>query len=173
MAKRITASFEIEVHAPVGEVWRVLAEDFAAIGDWSSGVKSSTGSGPSVNGSQCSERACEIAAAGFSDTRERILEYSPKELIRYELYDGLPGFVTKATNSWYFRDSDGRTHIKGQTDMQVKGLAGTLMSGLMRKNLTRVLGEMATEAKHFIETGTVHPKKLKLIKKLSRRRRKM
>ena len=169
MARHITATTEITIDAPLDRVWTVMAEDFAGIGKWSSGVKRSTGSGPSMNGSACTERACEIAAMGFSDTKERIVEFTPRDRIRYELYDGLPGFVIQAINGWHFEAVEGGARVRGQTDMDVKGPIGLMMGGFMKKNLTRVLGEMAEEAKHYIETGQVHPRKAKLNAKQARK----
>ena len=162
----VLARSQITIDASVDRVWQVLAEDFAAIGKWSSGVDYSEGSGKGINGSKHTERACKISAVGFSDTKERILQYDHNRTLRYSLYHGLPGFVTSAENTWTLEEiSSNTTHIVGQTEMHVKGIMGFLFRGLMRSNLDRVLAEMAEEVKYFIEKGRPHPKKLKAIAK--------
>ncbi len=172
MVKQITATSQATVDAPLEQVWAVMAQDFAGIEKWSSGVNASVGSAPPVNGSDHGERACKIAAAGFSDTKERIIEFEPMSRIRYSLYDGLPGFVQNAINGWHFSEENGRTHVRGQTDMEIKGIMGVLMGGFMKKNLTRVLSEMAEEAKHYIEHGEPHPRKKKAMAKFAKKQRK-
>ena len=168
----VLAQSEIMINASIDKVWQVLAEDFAEIGKWSSDVDYSEGSGEGINGSKCLERACKISAVGFSNTKERILQYDRNQAIRYSLYDGLPGFVTNAENTWTFREVNSNvTRITGQTEMQVKGIMGFLFRGMMKKNLDRVLAEMAEEVKHYIETGKPHPKKIKAIAKYNRKSR--
>lgn len=165
---------EITINAPIDAVWKVLAEEFSDIGDWSSGVDVSEGSGEGVNGSKYSERACQISAVGFSDTKERILQYERNNLIRYSLYEGLPGFVANAENTWTFFEDGEHTHVVGQTVMQVKGVMGCLFRSLMKHNLNKALASMAEESKHYIETGYPHPKKVrakaKFAKKQARKR---
>ncbi|MDJ0570648.1 MAG: hypothetical protein QNJ53_16605, partial [Pleurocapsa sp. MO_192.B19] len=103
-------------------------------------------------------------AAGFSDTKERILQYDKNQIIRYSLYHGLPGFVTSAENTWtLYEVNSSITQIVGQTEIHVKGIMGFLFRGMMRSNLNRVLAEMAEEVKHYIEHGTPHRQKMKAI----------
>ena len=166
----VLARSQITINAPVGKVWQVLAEDFAAIGKWSSGVDYSEGSGAGINGSKHTERACKISAVGFSDTKERILQYDKNRTLRYSLYHGLPGFVISAENTWTLEEiNSNTTRIVGQTEMHVKGVMGFLFRGMMRNNLNRVLAEMAEEVKHYIENGTPHPHKLKAIAKYEKK----
>jgi uncharacterized protein YndB with AHSA1/START domain len=159
----IIAQSEITINASVDAVWQLFAEEFAQIGKWSSGVNHSVGAGANIGNSEYSERACEINAVGFSDTKERMLQYDEKQLLRYSLYQGLPGFVTNAENTWTFQKTAGGTQVFGKTEMQVKGIMGFLFQGVMKQNLKRVLGQMAAEAKYYIENGQPHPDKIKAI----------
>lgn len=166
----VLARSEITLNAPIAKVWQMLAEDFAEIGKWSSGVDYSEGLGEGINGSKYAERACKISAAGFSDTKERILQYDKNRTLRYSLYHGLPGFVISAENTWmFYKVNDVTTRIVGQTEMHVKGIMGFLFRGMMRSNLNRVLAEMAEEVKYYIENGTPHPQKIKAIAKYKKK----
>lgn len=166
----VLARTQITINAPVQGVWQVLAEDFAAIGKWSSGVDYSEGSGEGINGSKHTERACKISAMGFSDTKERILQYDKNRTLRYSLYHGLPGFVISAENTWTLEELDSHTtRVIGQTKMYVKGVMGFVFRGMMRNNLNRVLAEMAEEVKYYIEYGKPHPQKIKAIAKYEKK----
>lgn len=163
----ICAQSSIEIGADIDRVWRTIAEDFDAIGQWSTSVVASKAIlvEDGAENAPVGGRFCEIAAAGFSDTSEKILEFQPKEYISYELFEGLPGFVVEAINSWTLTDADGRTKLEGRTDMRVKGLMGRLMAGFMKRALLKALNGMSHEVKVFIETGQPVPKKLKMLAK--------
>lgn len=167
--RHIAGSAHAIIAAPLERVWASLAQDFAEIGRWSSGVKRSvplTDQSKRVDAAPVAGRFCEIAAAGFSDTHERIVSFKPMQEFSYELYKGLPGFVAGAVNTWRFSPVSDGTRLEGRTDMIVTGLMGTLMGGMMRGSLNAALASMAGEAKYLLETGALHPNKLRLMRKL-------
>ena len=53
---------------------------------------------------------------------------------------------------------DARSQVM-QATMGVQGLMGWFMKGLMRRNMGKLLSEALEELKHFVETGTPHPRK--------------
>ena len=167
----ITASFEIMIDAPIDTVWQVLAMDYAKIEKWASGVSSSVGSGKSLNGSTCSERSCEITAAGFNDTKEKILRFDPDNYyLEYDLYHGLPGFVRYSVNKDRLEERNGKTLWISDNEMRVGGFIGATMKGLMRKNLGKVLQYKGEELKHYIEKGRPHQRKLEVMAKLEKKK---
>ncbi len=174
----VVATAETVINAPINDVWAVLAEDWAGIGKWSSGVSHSQGFGEPIGGSDYTIRACEITAAGFDDTKEQILEYDAENhLIRYELADGLPGFVKDAINVWTLEETADGTLIKGKTTMRATGIMGGMMKGIMKGATRKALESMARELKHYVETGELHPDKIasneKVAKKDARMRKKV
>ncbi|MEM9615752.1 MAG: SRPBCC family protein [Actinomycetota bacterium] len=158
--RTITAESTTVVDAPVAAVWRLIVEQFADIDQWSSGVNRSQGTAPGADG-QAGERACEIAAAGFQDTSERVVETVPRTRFRYELYDGLPGFVVGAENTWTFAPEGSGTRLTGRTEMRIEGIMGLLGGRPMRRSSRKALDSMTREAKYMIEHGRPHPDKVK------------
>ncbi|WP_422858877.1 SRPBCC family protein [Flagellimonas sp. S174] len=166
----VVATAETIINAPIDEVWAVLAEDWAAIGKWSSGVSHSQGFGAPIGGSEYSVRACEITAAGFDDTKEEILEYDGDDyLITYQLADGLPGFVKDAINVWTLEETPGGTLIKGKTTMRATGVMGFMMKGMMKGATRKTLESMARELKYYVETGELHPDKIESNAKVAKK----
>ncbi len=169
----VNAASEISINASAEKIWQVLAVEFGDIGKWASGVDASEGSGDSINGSTCSERACKISATGFSDTKERITIYDKKGyLLRYTLFHGLPGFVKDAYNTWQLiPKTDSETLVKAHTEMRATGIMGTLMKGFMTRSTQKVLVAMCEELKHYVENGEPHPNKVKAIAKYHRKKK--
>ena len=170
----VVATTQEVIHAPIEKVWAILAEDWAGIGKWSSGVSHSQGFGEPIGGSAFSIRACEITAVGFDDTKEEILEFDMENhLIRYQLSDGLPGFVKDAINVWTLKETANGTLIKGKTTMRATGTLGWMMKGIMKRATRKALESMATELKYYVETGKLHPNKVASNEKIGKKDLKM
>ena len=98
---------------------------------------------------------------------EQILVFDKEHLtLSYRLYNGLPGFVTEAVNTWQLFEASNGTHLTARTDMHTKGLMGCLLSPMMKSSLKSALESMAEELKYYVDTGEPHPKKKKALKKL-------
>ena len=167
----IKASYEILIDAPIDSVWQALAVDYAGIGKWASGVNhvvESSGYGITA------KRYCEISAAGFNDTKERVLKFEPENYyFEYELYEGLPGFVRYSINKDRLVEKDGKTLWISKNEMRVGGFMGLTMKWMMRGSLKTVLKNKGEELKHFIEIGKPHPRKVKIIQKKEKKDAKM
>ncbi|WP_437439846.1 SRPBCC family protein [Eudoraea algarum] len=163
----LQASYEIEIDAPIETVWNALAVDYGGIGKWASGVNhvvEFSGEGGDA------KRFCSISAAGFNDTRERVIKWEPENYyFEYELYEGLPGFVRYSINKDKLTPKGDKTIWTSYNDMRVGGFMGLTMKWMMRKQLTKVLQNKAEELKHFVETGEPHPRKVEIMgKKVSK-----
>ena len=170
----VSATASIFIDAPKEKVWEVLADDFAGIGKWASNVSHSQGFGPQIGGSPYNIRACEITAAGFDDTKEEILEYNADDFVlKYELSDGLPGFVKDALNTWTLEEQNGGTLLSGHTTMQATGVMGFMMNGLMKGATRKALENMCRELKYYVETGEPHPDKVAATEKEAKQHKKM
>ena len=157
-APNVTGRYQIMIDAPIDTVWKALAEDFGGIGKWASGVNhvvSHSGYGITAT------RFCEINAAGFNDTKERVIRFEPENYyFEYDLYEGLPGFVDYSINKEKLEERNGQTYWVTTNDMRVGGFFGLTMKGYMSKKLADVLEAKAHELKYFIETGRQHKNKL-------------
>ncbi|WP_374957560.1 SRPBCC family protein [Gilvibacter sp.] len=159
----IKATYQIEIDAPIDEVWDALAVDYGGIGKWASGVNhvvEFSGEGADA------KRFCSISAAGFNDTREKVIKWDPENYyFEYELYEGLPGFVRYSINKDKLTPKGNKTIWTSYNDMRVGGFMGLTMKWMMRKQLTKVLQNKAEELKHFVETGEAHPRKVEIMEK--------
>jgi len=159
----VTGTYQVLIDAPIDTVWKALAVDYGGIGKWASGVNHVvTFSGQGIT----AKRFCEISAAGFNDTKERIVKYEPENYyFEYELYEGLPGMVDYSINKDQLEDKGGKTLWTSANEMRVGGFFGLTMKGLMTKKLADVLENKGQELKHYLETGTPHPTKVKMMQK--------
>ena len=169
----VYATSKIIIKATPDKVWKILAEDFGEISKWASGVNASEGFGESIQGSSCSERACEISATGFSDTKERITVFDKEShTLQYTLFHGLPGFVKDAFNTWELSPTNkSTTMITATTEMRATGIMGRLMKGFMTRSTQKVLDAMCEELKFYIENGKPHPRKQQAIEKYNRKKK--
>ncbi len=166
----VISTVDIFIDATPDKVWEILAEDFAGIGKWSSGVSHSEGFGNPIGDSPHSIRACEITAAGFDDTKEEILEFDEQNYtLRYSLFDGLPGFVKDAENTWRLTAQGAGTQVSAKTVMRATGPMGFMMRGIMKGATQKALSSMAEEVKYYIEQGKPHPNKVASKEKLGRK----
>ena len=167
----VTARYEVLIDAPIDTVWQALAVDYGGIGKWASGVNhvvESSGEGLAAY------RSCEISAAGFNDTKEKIIRYEPeKYYFEYDLYEGLPSMVDYSVNKDKLEEKEGKTLWTSYNEMRVSGFFGLTMKGFMSKKLEDVLENKAHELKHYIETGKPHPNKATAIRKKEEKDAKM
>ena len=157
---------QLTINAPIARVWKILAYDFATIGDWASGVeksiinlKANVPEGATVGG-----RICQVP--GFGDIIESFVHYDEdNKTYTYEA-TGMPFFVSKAFNTWRTRAIDAETtYVEFEADMQMMPVIGAVMSIPMRSQLTTILDNATEELKYFAETGYIHPRKQALVTK--------
>ena len=173
----VTVSSSVLIEAPIEKVWEVIAEEFADIGIWFSGVSHSEGFGVPAGDSPYSIRACKMTTTGLDTIKEEITEFDKENyLLRYALFDGLPLFVKNAENIWKLEGRDEGTFVTCTTKMRVTGVLGFATKGMMRRTNRKALESMTEEVKHYIETGQPHPDKVawqeKIAKKDARKRKK-
>ncbi|MEM8795638.1 MAG: SRPBCC family protein [Pseudomonadota bacterium] len=161
MAKIVTIEKSIVINAPIDEVWRVSATDFVHIDQWDGNVKSSSSSGQGNGESPSAGRVCNMYNGGM--TVEKLVEFdAEKHSFKYDIVEGLPGFVVHARNSWIHQPmKNGKTRLTMKLAMQVKGILGTLMRIPMKSQMGKVLGKAQEELKHYVEFGKPHPRKQK------------
>lgn len=157
---------EIIINAGIDKAWQVLGPEFADAYKWASSIKHSEARNEdSMNGSTCTERACNIS--GMGNTKEKLLSYSETDhQLSYQVYEGMPNMVKYASNTWKLTDlGNGTTQLEMQIEMQTGGIMGRMMKGMMRKKMTKMSKQIAEEFQYYVEHGMPHPRKLKSLNK--------
>lgn len=159
MAK-VSVSKSIYINVPVDELWKITALDFGNISKWSAGVVESKANGEGNHGAVCNERVCQPSYKGFKATTERFIDYDPKNYhFTYQIAQGLPSMVKYAQNKWIHQSKGTGTELMMQVSMELKGIMGTLMQGVMKKNMGKILYQNLEELKVYAETGEQHERK--------------
>lgn len=170
----MNAEYEIFVDGQIEDVWRTVAEEFADIGDWSSSVISSECIGDAGGAPICGVRLCKIDSMVFDEVKERVLVFDAENhVLKYQLYEGVPGFVHNFTNTWTMSSLDGGTQVRLESNANATGFGGFVMGGIMRSATNSAIEEMGTQVKYYIENdGQPHPEKVKSIEKHARKAKK-
>ncbi len=170
--KTLHIPYESEtIHVSAEKLWGIVGNDFAHVGKWATSVDHSVGSGtPDFEGASCSIRGCEVNAKGFNKLQERLTEFDAKnKTLTYEVTKGMPGFVTKASNRWeIIRVSEHASKIRMSANMEMKRFMGSLMGGIMKKNLMKLLPQVANDLKVYAETGNISESKKQRLAKLNK-----
>lgn len=160
MVKTLKVRKSIYIDIPREELWKITALDFGNIAQWSAGVIESTANGTGQNGAVCNERVCQPSYKGFKATTERFTDYDSQNYqFTYQIAQGLPGFVNFAQNEWTHKSKGKGTELTMSVKMEVKGVMGMLMGGLMKKNMSKILFQNLEELKVYAETGEQHERK--------------
>lgn len=163
---RIDIKKDIHINASKSLVWGISYDKFSEVDKWLTAVPVSTGSNPKQENDISCERQCTPNVKGFSKTKE-VLEYvnADKGVLRYRVIKGLPGFVKSATNEWTLTETTNGTSLHMNMQMELKGVLGFLMGGIMKRQMPNVLQEALEDLKHFSEHGEPHPRKIKATNK--------
>ncbi|MGL1886123.1 MAG: SRPBCC family protein [Reichenbachiella sp.] len=169
--KEIVVSEQGEaINVSAEKLWEIVGTGFAYAGEWSTAVDHSVGKGKGeFEGATCSNRTCDLNAKGFDKISEELTHYDVKnqELV-YDVTEGLPGFVTKASSYWQVIDlGDGTSTLKMTTTMHTKKFMGALMGGMMKKNIKSVLPTVSRDLKVYAETGNISQEKKERMAKLA------
>lgn len=151
---------EMIVNAPASKAWAVLGEQFGDIGQWSTSIEASSLQGELGVGCV---RACHSTGFGpFSGGlfTERLTEFDPqRRIFRYEGLQGLPWFVTAASNRWTVERLDAaRCKVRSQASLDIVWWLrplGFVFRFMMRAGLREFVEEMIFR----IERGEPHPRK--------------
>jgi len=155
---------ELEMDVPADRVWKVLAQDFAKISEWYSGVPHSQ---PKTDadvpqGADVGGRICKVP--GLGEIHEKFTNYdTAKKHFAYDVF-GMPFFV-KAARSVYDVETleGGKSKVSLQAITEFKPVIGWLMVLPLKLQLNKLMGQLLEELKHYVEKGEIHPRKKKKI----------
>ena len=159
----------ITINAPADQVWKVVAHEFAQIGEWASAVAESEVNTNAIvpEGATVGGRVCQVP--GFGEVHENFTAYDEAGKTYSFKINGLPFFVTSAHNSWVVKAIDASTtEVSFQGEVKMMPVIGSVMRIPLRMQLSTRLQNAVEELKYYVETGEVHPRKQKLLAKATR-----
>ena len=162
-------SKEITINVSAEQLWELVGPGFENAYIWASNVDHSTGSGPSeFEGATCSVRSCDLNAKGFNKIEERLTKYNEKEMnLAYEVTEGMPPFVTKASNDWkVIPINENQSKLVMNGSFRMKGFMGFIMKGMMKNKISKLLTVALNDAKVYAETGIPSLNKQKRMEKI-------
>lgn len=160
----------IIINAPVEKVWQVVAHDFDKVDEWSSGVSLSDVAEvtSSIDEADMAGRMCLTAYGKCYEIFESYDEQRHTFTYKAQFEKSPPG-VKSARNTWRVEEiSNSQTRFTMSVNTELNLIPGLLLQIPMRLQIPRVLNMNLEEAKHFIETGKPHPRKLATMPKAAR-----
>ncbi len=161
-----TIKKEITISKGIEEVWKVLGQDFAYAERWASAIKHSQAlDSKNFNGSNCSERGCDIP--GMGSIKEKLLFYSNEEhSLSYQVYEGMPSMVRSMSNTWKLHPiSQNSCKLQMHMEMEAKGIMGIMMIPMMKIQMSGMASNVVEDFKYYVENGKPHPRKIKAMRK--------
>lgn len=155
---------EIIIDKSIEQVWDVLGNQFGEAYKWAGGLKHSEAFGaPKIDGAVCNNRACDTTTGSI---KEVIRKFDPaKNELEYEVIEGFPFFVNTAINNWKLTSKGKQTKVNMHLVIQTKGIVGSIMSPMMKMQMTKLTAGILEDFKHYVETGKPSPSKAKEMKK--------
>jgi Polyketide cyclase / dehydrase and lipid transport len=158
-------SNQITINAPATKVWRVLAHEFASIGQWVSAIPHSQAVTdiPALDGAQVAGRVCATAVPGFDAVQEQFMYYDEQAMrFAYQATDGRPWFVKRAENHWVVRSLGPQISVaESRAELELSLFPGVFLSPLLKLLIGRVAAQFSEELKYYVEHDQPHPRKLK------------
>lgn len=139
--------YTIEIDRPAAEVWSILSDNFASIGDWATAVPASR---PDDSGEG---RVCATPYRGFGEVQETLLAHDNEAMTYTYTASSVPRWLGKPKNSWFVEpldDSRCRAGFNPEIDTTPLGKIVFRLSGL---KLEELAGGVLQDLKHFAETG--------------------
>ncbi|MEM8889594.1 MAG: SRPBCC family protein [Bacteroidota bacterium] len=157
---------KIIVEKSVSACWAVLGDQFTEIYTWASQVNHASGDGEAgINGAACDIRSCDVS--GIGKIEEELIAFDPARYhLAYNVTKGLPDMMKAAQNSWTLIPiSENRTRVEMKANFQLQGFLSALMKPVIKVNFKKMTKHLVEDFKFYLETGEVHPRKIKARKK--------
>jgi len=155
---------QVSVNASAEKVWGIAGRDFANIGVWSTAVSHSVADDKlaCVNNSPVGGRVCDTS---FGKISEEFTAYdddkktfSFKGVIDSKMFKSL-------TNTMELTSIDANTtEVKITPEVELSFI-GTLMSPMIKMQLSKAIDQLLDDLKYYVENGKPSPKKLASQKK--------
>jgi hypothetical protein len=154
---------QITINAPANTVWRLLAHDFANIGEWASAIPSSKANTdvPVPEGAEVGGRVCSTAVPGFRDVEESLTSYNEGSMrFGYQATQGRPWFLEHAENHWSVRALGPHSSlVETRAEIAFTTFLGLIMAPLLNYQMSRIGARTLEELKYYVEHDQPHPRK--------------
>lgn len=161
---------EQEINAPADKVWKILAHQFANIGDWASTVHTSRVIDASevpadFNVAPTAPIPGRATTNELGELREILTEYSEANKELTFRVAGLPRIMRSAVDvQKVIPKSPNKCLVTFEIEMKARG-PFRLLSPVLKSRLTGGLGDLLKELKLYAETGQLSEKKRKQLAK--------
>src|SRR6266568_5671478 len=139
------------INASAEKVWRVLAHDFATIGQWASAIPTSQAIAdlPAPAGAEVGGRVCSTAVPGFADVQETFTSFDEASMhFAYQATEGRPWFLKRAENHWMVRSLGPHTSlVEARAEIDLSLFPGLLLAPLFKLQMGRVGAQSLEELK--------------------------
>jgi len=153
---------DIVIDKPIAVVWDVVGTQFGNAHVWASALLHTRGHGEKISEQVAASRTCEVR--GMGRVQEKLLEFDPLGYsLTYKGVDGFPFFVGSAVNRWRLVAEGTGTHVYSDVEVITKGLTGTLMSSMMKMQMSGLMRTTLEDLKFYVESGRPHPRKQKTL----------
>lgn len=151
----------IQINAPASVVWQLVAHEFENVSTWASDVNQSkkTTNFNLLEGADVSGRVC---TSQYGDIVEAFIHFDEANMtFTYDAKgDAVPFFIKRTTNTWTVEAIEEKTCIVYfQPEVEFIPIMGLFVGLPMRMFMRTVLQKTLEELKHYVETGSIHPRK--------------
>jgi hypothetical protein len=158
----------IQINAPASVVWQLVAHEFENVGKWASDVAHSEkiSNLDLLDGADVSGRVC---SSQYGDITEGFIHFDEAGMtFTYDAEgDAVPFFIKRTTNTWTVEATgEGACIVSFQPEVDFIPVVGILVQLPMQMFMRKVLNNTLEELKHYVETGTVHPRKAQAVAKI-------
>ncbi|MDB4286151.1 SRPBCC family protein [bacterium] len=159
---------ELVINKNAEAVWDIMGNQYAQVHLWSSNFKASKPGGkPKLPGLDYLHRTTQTDRG---ETIQELDEFDPVNYsLAYHITKGAPKIAKEASGVWSLDVIEPeKTRVILEFSMEPNGLAGLILTPLIKMKLGKAAAEIAQELKFYIENKTPHPRKLKSISLQSR-----
>lgn len=153
---------EITIEKKANEIWEVMGNQFDQIHIWASFFKDSKPSGEKKF-SEIDYSARETVVEKGENTHSLDVFDSENHLLSYTVTAGAPPFAEKAEAQWSLESrNDQSCTVSINVNMELKDMIPEEKATEVKGWLAKSSEEMLEELKFYIETGNLHPRKVKV-----------
>ena len=153
--------YTIEIDRPAAEVWSILSDDFASIGDFLTAVPASRSNGDP------NSRTCETPYRGFSEVTETIIERDHEAMTYTYVASSVPKWIGTPKNTWFVEEIDEHRCRAGfRPEIQATAF-GKVVLRFASFSQDGFADGVLEDLKYFAEHGTPSPAKIASLAKRS------
>ena len=159
---------EVTLNVPASKAWEILGRNYENIGDWATVIPESA-----PRNTRTGELEGRTCSSSYGDVKEIITNWNEEKMTYSYEADGLPAMFKKGGNVWSVTPlGANQSKVSMVLDMEMAAIPGLLMGWMIKPKMSKDMDGLMDDLKHYAETGTPHPKKVKSLEKWNRRKAK-